>query len=122
MAAPNLTSSTLTTYGRTTATTISTAVTVLISNPFGSNKSYKVNSLYIANIDNLKDARTSVDFFRTSTSYRMIDRMKISSGDSLVAVSRDTAIHLEEGDSLRCYADENELIHVVLGYEIISNT
>lgn len=119
MASPNLISPN-TKYGKTTGTTISTAVTVLVSNPQGSNKVYKINSLYVANIDNSVLARASVDFFRLTTSIRLVDRMEIGAGDTLVAVTQDSTLYLEEGDSLRCYADQNDLIHAVLSYEVIS--
>lgn len=117
MAAPNLIQVT-SVYGRTTSTAVGTAVTVIVSNPTASNKSYKINSLYIANIDNSLTARVSVDHFRSGTSIRLIDRMTVAAGDSLVALSRDTSIYLEEGDSIRCYADQNGLVHLVCSYEI----
>lgn len=117
MAIPNLIQVTAV-YGKTTSTGIGTAVTTVVSNPIGSNRSYKLNSLYLANIDALATARVSVDFFRSSTSIRMIDRMQVAPGDTLVALSRDTSIYLEEGDSLRCYADQEGLLHAVLSFEI----
>lgn len=118
MASPNLISP-VTKYGKTTGTTIGTAVTVLVSNPQGSNKVYKINSLYVANIDNTVPARVSVDFFRLTTSIRIVDRIELSASDTLVTVTQDTVLYLEEGDSLRCYADQNDLIHAVLSYEVI---
>lgn len=117
MAAPNLVQVT-SVYGRTTSTSIGTAVTTVVSNPTSSNKSYKLNSLYISNIDTGGDVKVSVDFFRSGTSIRLIDRMTISPGDSLVALSRDTSIYLEEGDSLRAYSDVAGRTHLVLSYEI----
>lgn len=117
MAAPNLIQVT-TVFGRTVSTPIGTAVTILASNPSTSNRSYKLNSLFIANIDNTTASKVSVDFFRFGTSFRIVDRMDIAPGETLVAMSRDTSIYLEEGDSLRCYADQENLIHVVLSYEI----
>lgn len=117
MAAPNLIQIT-TVYGKTTSTSIGTAVTVVVSNPTSSNKSYKLNSLYISNIDNTLTGRVSVDHYRAGTGIRLIDRMPVAAGDSLVVLSRDTSIYLEEGDSLRCYGDQDGLLHVVLSYEI----
>lgn len=119
MAAPNLIQIT-SVFGRTTSTSISTAVTTVVSNPTSSNKSYKINSLYIANIDSADDVKISVDFFRSGTSIRLIDRMTISPGDSLVGVGRDTSIYLEEGDSLRAYADVAGRTHLVCSFEINS--
>lgn len=117
MAAPNLVQVT-SVYGKTTSTSIGTAVTTVVSNPTSSNKSYKLNSLYIANIDTAGPVQISVDFYRSGTSIRLIDRMSISPGDSLVGLSRDTSIYLEEGDSLRAYADVAGRTHLVLSYEI----
>jgi hypothetical protein len=117
MAAPNLIQIT-SVYGKTTSTSIGTAVTVVVSNPTSSNKSYKLNALYIANIDNTLNGRVSVDHYRAGTGIRLIDRMEVLPGDTLVAIGRDTSIYLEEGDSLRCYADQNGLLHIVLSYEI----
>ena len=117
MAAPNLIQVT-SVYGKTTNTSIGTPVTVVVSNPTSSNKSYKINSCYIANIDNTTTAKISLDFFRGGTSIRFLDRMSVDPGDTLVALSRDTSIYLEEGDSIRCYANLNGLVHVVLSYEI----
>lgn len=117
MAAPNLIQVT-TVYGKTTSATIGTAVTIVVSNPSSSNKSYKLNSLYISNIDNTNTARVSVDFYRYGTSIRLVDRMQVAAGDTLIAMSRDTSIYLEEGDSIRAYADQEGLIHLVLSYEV----
>ena len=117
MAAPNLIQIS-SVYGRTTGATIGTPVTTLVSNPISSNKNYKINTLYIANIDNIQTVRVSVDFFRGGNSIRLVDRIAIASGETLVAVSRDTGIYLEEGDSLRCYADQNGLVHAVMSFEV----
>ena len=119
MAAPNLIQVT-SVYGRTTSTSVGTAVTTVVSNPTSSNRSYKLNSLYVSNIDNTDPVRISIDFFRSGTSIRLIDRMEIASGDSLVAFGRDTSIYLEEGDSLRAYADVTGRAHLVMSYEINS--
>lgn len=117
MAAPNLIAIT-SVFGKTTSTTIGTAATVLVSNPSSSNKSYKINALYLSNIDNTATLKISVDFFRSSTSIRLVDRITISPGDTLVAISRDTSLYLEEGDSIRCYADQAGITHAVITYEI----
>lgn len=119
MAAPNLIQVT-SVFGRTTSVSVGTAVTTVVSNPTSSNKSYKVNSLYIANIDNAAEVRVSVDLFRFGTSIRLVDRMLIAPGDTLIGMSRDTSIYLEEGDSLRAYADTDNKTHLVLSYEINS--
>jgi len=117
MAAPNLiTVSSV--YGYNTATTIGTAITVLVSNPSTSNSSYKITTLYVANVDNSQTAHVSVDFYRNSISIRLIDRMEVAPGNSLIVMTRDSAIYLQEGDSIRAYSDQNNLIHLNLGFEV----
>lgn len=117
MAAPNLIQIT-SVLGKTTSTSIGTAVTTVVSNPSSSNKAYKLNTLYVSNIDATDDVKVSVDFFRSGTSIRLVDRMTISAGDTLVAVGRDTAFYLEEGDSLRAYADVANRTHLICSFEI----
>lgn len=117
MAIPNLINIT-SYYGKTTSTSVGTAITVLVSNPANSNKSYKIVAIYAANVDLTTTAHVSIDFYRSSTSFRLVDKMSIVPGDSLVAMSRDNAIFLEEGDSLRCYSDQNDLVHITVSYEV----
>ena len=117
MAAPNLLALTQV-YGRSTATNIGTAVTVLLSNAFASGKSVKVVSVYVANVDSTTASKVSVDFYRNSMSIRVIDRLQISPGDSLIVMDRNSALFLEEGDSLRCYSDQTDLMHVTVSYEV----
>lgn len=117
MAIPNLINVT-SVFGKTTSTVVGTATTVLVSNPAGSNRSYKINSIYISNIDNSATTRVSLDFFRNLISIRLVDRISIQPGNTLIAMSRDTSIYLEEGDSIRCYAEINDKTHVTISYEI----
>jgi hypothetical protein len=117
MTIPNLLSLTQV-NGKTTATNIGTAVTVLLSNSLASGKSIKLNSMYVANVDNTTNARISVDFYRSSVSIRLVDRMQIAPGDSLIAMDKNSSIYLEEGDSLRCYSDQLNLIHVTVSYDV----
>lgn len=117
MTAPNLLALTQV-YGKSTATNISTAVTVLLSNSYASSRSVKIVSLYVANVDVATAAKISVDFYRSSVSIRLIDRLQISPGNSLIAIDKNSALYLEEGDSLRCFSDQTDLMHVVVSYEI----
>lgn len=119
MASPNLIN-VVSVYGKTTATVVSTATTVLVSNPSASNKMYKINSIYISNIDNVSPIKVTLDFFKNLISIRLIDRIEIEPGNTLVAMSRDTSIYLDEGDSIRCYSESVNKTHVTISYEINS--
>jgi hypothetical protein len=119
MAAPNLQTSTVK-YGKVTGTNIGLPITVLVSNPTLSEKTYKVNSIYISNIDSAQSAKVSIDLYRNTNSIRLLDRIDMAIGETLVAMTNETAIYLEEGDSLRCYADVDGVLHIVASYEIYS--
>lgn len=119
MAAPNLNTA-ITKYGKVTGTNIGLPITVLVSNPTLSESTYKISSIYISNIDSAQSAKVSIDLYRNTNSIRLLDRIDISIGETLVAMTNETAVYLEEGDSIRCYADVEGVLHVVASYEIYS--
>lgn len=119
MAAPNLQTAT-TTYGKVTGTNVGTPITVLVSNPALSESAYKISSIYISNIDGTQSAKITIDLYRNANSVKILDRLDVEIGETLVAMTNETAIYLEEGDSIRCYADLDDVLHIVASYEIYS--
>lgn len=118
MTAPNVVQvSTIT--GKTNVLAVSTSYTNLISNPAGSNQLYKVNFITLSNGNNYPQQST-VDFYRNSTSYPIIGNVIIPASATMAVTGKDTAIYLEEGDVIRCYANTNANVNAVSSYEIIS--
>jgi hypothetical protein len=52
--------------------------------------------------------------------YNLAYRINVPKNASLIIVSKDSAIYLEEGDSIRLSAGESTSLDAVCSYEIIS--
>lgn len=117
MAAPNIVN-VATITGKTAVQAVGTSATAIVTNSAGSNKVYKVNALYVANIDGSNAADITVDLFRSSTAYPIASTVSVPADTALDVVSK--AIYLEEGDSLRCTASASGDLTAVCSYEEIS--
>jgi hypothetical protein len=106
--------------GKTAVQDITTSATAIVTNDVASNKVFKINSLTIANIDGVNSADVSVDIFRGGTARRIAFTIAVPADSTLVVISKDTSIYLEEGDSLRCTASVNSRLEAVCSYEEIS--
>jgi len=105
-------------YGRTTSGTLTTSLsTDYLVCP--SNKVLKVNSIICANIDGTNDA-DAVVFFRDSSrsaNVALASQITVPAKSTLVVLSKDTAIYLEEGDSIRGGANANSDLDIIISYE-----
>lgn len=119
MAAPNIVN-VATITGKTAVLNVTTSATAIVTNSAASNKVFKINSLNIANINGTAPADVTVDLFRSSTAYNLLFTVSVPNDSSLVAISKDTSIYLEEGDSLRITASANSYLTAVCSYEEIS--
>lgn len=120
MANPNIVNVT-TIQGKTVGAAVTTTVAALVSNAASSNKIFKINSLAIANIDGSNSADITVDVFKNqTTAYRLAFTIAVPADATLVVISKDTAIYLEENDSLRVTASANSRLEAVCSYEEIS--
>ena len=106
--------------GKTAVQAVTTSATAIVSNSAGSNKVFKINSLTIANVDGVNSANITVDIFRGGTPYDIAFTIAVPADSTLVVISKDTSIYLEEGDSLRCLASANGDLEAVCSYEEIS--
>lgn len=117
MAAPNIVNVT-TIIGKTAVQQVTTAATAIVTNSSGSNKVFKINALYVANVDGSTAADISVALFRSSVSYELAHTISVPADSTLDVISK--AIYLEEGDELRLTASANGDLEAVCSYEEIS--
>ena len=117
MAAPNIVSLTTIT-GKTAVQAVGTSATAIVTNSGSSGKVFKVNALYVANVDGTNAADITVDLFRSSTAYPIASTVQVPADALLDLMSK--AIYLEEGDSLRCTASASGDLTAVCSYEEIS--
>ena len=119
MAAPNIVGVTTIT-GKTAVQAVTNVATAIVTNSAASGKVFKINSLTIANVDGTNAADITVDVYRSATPYRLASTIAVPADATLVVISKDTAIYLEEGDSIRCTASANGDLEAVCSYEEIS--
>jgi hypothetical protein len=106
--------------GKTAVSQVDTSASSIVENSAGSGKILKINSLTISNVDGTTSSDATVDIFRSSTAYRIASTITVPADSTLVVISKDTSVYLEEGDSLRCTASTSGDLEAVCSYEEIS--
>jgi hypothetical protein len=117
MAAPNIVN-VATITGKTAVQAITTSATAIVTNAGGSNKVFKLNALYVSNVDGVNLATVTVDIFRSSTAYKLAHTISVPADSTIDVITK--AIYLEEGDSLRLTASAASDLEAVCSYEEIS--
>jgi hypothetical protein len=117
MAAPNIVNVTTIT-GKTAVLAVTTSATAIVTNSAASNKVFKINALYVANVDGTNAADITIDLFRSSTAYKIVNTVSVPADATLDVISK--AIYLEEGDALRLTASANSDLEAICSYEEIS--
>lgn len=117
MAAPNIVNVT-TILGKTAVQSVGTSATAIVTNSVSSGKVFKVNALYISNIDGTNNADVSIDLFRSSTSYYIARTVVVPADATLDVLTKP--IYLEEGDSIRILGSTSGDLQAVCSYEEIS--
>lgn len=117
MAAPNIVNvSTIT--GKTAVQAVGTSATAIVTNSAASGKVFKVNALYVSNVDGTNNAEINVDLYRSSVAYHIGKTIVVPADATLDVISK--AIYLEEGDTLRLTANAASDLEAVCSYEEIS--
>lgn len=119
MAAPNIVNVT-TILGKTAVLAATTTPTDIISNTADSGKVLKVNSIYASNVDGTNAADITVSLYRSSVEYKIASTVSVPADATLVVLSKEAPIYLEEADSIRVTASASGDLEVVCSYEEIS--
>jgi len=119
MAAPNIVNVTTIT-GKTTGAALTTSSADIVTNSAASGKVFKINAIYVSNIDGTNAASTNVLFYNAdnTTSYHIAKLMTVPAAASLDLISKH--IYLEEGDKITALASANSDLEIVVSYEEIS--
>ena len=117
MAAPNIVN-VATITGKSAVLAITTSATAIVTNSASSGKVFKVNALYVSNVDGTNNATVNVDLYRSSTAYHIAKTITVPADSTLDVISK--AIYLEEGDALRLTASAASDLEGVCSYEEIS--
>lgn len=108
-------------FGKVEGQDIGTSATDIVSNPLSSGEIIKVNSLIISNVDGTNAADITAELYKNqTTSYYLAFTIAVPADATLVVISKDTSIYLEENDSIRLTASTAGDLHGVCSYEVIS--
>lgn len=106
--------------GKTAVLAVTTTATAIVTNSAASGKVFKINSLYVANIDGVSSQEVTVDLFRSSTAYPIGSTLSVPADATLVVIDKNSNIYLEEGDALRLTAGADGDLMATVSYEEIS--
>jgi hypothetical protein len=121
MAAPNIVNVS-TIIAKSVGLAVTTSATAIVTNTANSNKVFKINSLIIANINGTSSADITATVFKAgvSTSYNIAFTIAVPNDATLVLISKDSGVYLEEGDRIDLTASANSFLHGIVSYEEIS--
>lgn len=117
MAAPNIVNVT-SIFGKTVGAALGTTTTTDILT-CGANKVLKINSIVVSNVDGTNAADVTVYFYDSSAAarYALASTISVPADASLVVLSKDTSIYLEESDQIEAGASATGDLQIVISYE-----
>ena len=124
MAAPNIVNvSTIT--GKTVVVDLSTtSATAVVSNAASSGKVFKINSLYVSNVDGSSAAEITVGIYSEDdiggTATEIASTISVPADATVVIIDKNSSIYLEEDKSIGATAGSASDLKVVCSYEEIS--
>lgn len=106
--------------GKTAVHRCTTLLTSVLQNNSNSNKVYKVNAIRASNIDTSLNIDVDVTYFRSSSHSYIASSITIPVKSTLVVLSKEEYIWLEEGDAIYAKASTAAKIDLTIHYEEIS--
>jgi hypothetical protein len=124
MAAPNVVNVATITGKTVVADLTTTSSTLVVENVAASGKVFKINSLIVSNVDGTDAADITINLFSEDniggTGTQIVSTVSVPADASLVVISKDTSIYLEEDRSIGATAGTASDLKVVCSYEEIS--
>jgi hypothetical protein len=124
MAAPNVVN-VATITGKTAVVDLSTTnATLVVENPASSGKVFKINSLYVSNVDGSAAAEITVSLYSEDniggTATEICKTVVVPADATLVVIDKNSSIYLEEDKSIGATASAASDLKVICSYEEIS--
>tara|TARA_Y100000385_G_scaffold86769_1_gene89235 strand:- start:26022 stop:26381 length:360 start_codon:yes stop_codon:yes gene_type:complete len=119
MAAPNLKAPTTITGKSALVALTSTSATQIVA--CGSNKALRVTSLFVSNVDGTNNADITIEYRNASSAdFKIASTLAVPADSTVVILTREQSIWLEESCSLRATASAANDLHVVCSYEEVA--
>ena len=111
--------------GRTVVADLTTTnSTLVVENVAASGKVFKINSLIVSNVDGTNAADITINLFSEDniggTGTQIVSTVTVPADASLVVITKDTAIYLEEDRSIGATASAASDLKVICSFEEIS--
>lgn len=91
----------------------------ILVNSSTSNTVFKINSVFLSNFDSANTANVSLSISNAGIAYSIITNAVVPIQGSLIAISKDSSVYLEEGQFMQIRASTNNHIQAVISYDII---
>ena len=121
MAAPNIVGVTAI-YGKSVGKALTGSSQDILTNSAASGKVFKINAIYVANIDGTSAAEATVTWYDASetTTYNLAKTISVPADATLVVVDKEAALYLEEGDKISALASASGDLEITISYEDIA--
>lgn len=111
--------------GKTAVVDLSTTnATAVVSNAASSGKVFKINSLYVANVDGTNNAEITISIYSEDdiggTATEICKTLVVPADGTVVVIDKNASIYLEEDKSIGATAGESNDLKIVCSYEEIS--
>jgi len=131
MAAPNIVS-VANILGKSNVANVTTVTSNVVSNVYGSNKVFKINTIIISNVDGANNGIVTVGLYKGGNSgsqrtadgtvyntvFSIANTITVPAKSSLDILAKN--LYLEEGDVITVRADANNRLHMITSFEEIS--
>jgi len=124
MAAPNIVN-VATITGKTVVVDLTTtSATLVVENPASSGKVFKINSLYVSNVDGSAAADITISLYSEDniggTATQIASTVAVPADATLIVIDKNSSIYLEEDKSIGATASASNDLKIVCSYEEIS--
>jgi hypothetical protein len=124
MANPNLSTATAVYAVNAFVSITSTNATQILSNAAGSGKVFLLDSIVVANVDATNAADITINLYTgatiTATAFRLASTIAVPADASLIVVSKDSTLCVNEDESVYAVASAADDLHVIASWKELS--
>ena len=107
-------------YGNTSVQLMTTTQANIVANAANSGKIFKVNSLYVANIQGTNATDVNVNFMNASNAaFSIASTVSVAADSTLVLITKDSSIYLTEGTYIQANANVVSSLHLICSWDEI---
>lgn len=110
--------------GKTATLAVTTNAQTVVSNAASSGKVFKINSLYVANVDGTDPMDVTINYYSEDdiggTATALVSTVTVPADATLLVIEKDSFIYLEEDRSIGALASGNSDLVITCSYEEIS--